>query len=187
MYGSQNYGSSENHNGFFFNPKTATNRRISTRAGSTLKDREIEEPLKQNYQIPFNTKEPTGQECNRLYTLYMHVQKHKPAKGKNNPIRPALPLLKHKERQGYGCSAVDSQSWEHFLSGKNVFEATDITAHVPTCRLQGSTSRWYNPTAQIERKVEPLKHWHGLLWLWWDEHIVKLWKYIGNQDQFFKI
>lgn len=47
--------------------------------------------------------------------VYLHMQKHKPAEGKNNPICPALPLLKHKKRQGYGCTAVDSQSWSHFF------------------------------------------------------------------------
>lgn len=48
-YGLQNFVKSDNYNGFFFNPKTATNRRISTRAGSTLKDTEMKELLKQNY------------------------------------------------------------------------------------------------------------------------------------------
>lgn len=30
-----------------------------------------------------------------------HTEKHQPAKGKYNPICPAFPLLKDKERQGY--------------------------------------------------------------------------------------
>lgn len=34
--------------------------------------------------------------------LQMNTQeKHQPAKGKYNPICPAFPLLKDKERQGY--------------------------------------------------------------------------------------
>lgn len=65
--------------------------------------------------------------------MYTHAQKHKPADGKNNPVCPTLPLLKHKERQGYGCTAVDSQSWVQFFVRKKTlyetrlyYECTDL-------------------------------------------------------------
>lgn len=53
-----------------------------------------------------------------------------------------------------------------FCQGKH-FMKHAINMNVPTCKWQRSTSRCHNSTAQIERKVEPLRHWHGLLWLWW--------------------
>lgn len=40
---------------------------------------------------------------------------------------------------------------------------TLLSIYALTCKWQGSTSRCHTPTAQIERKVEPLWHWHGLL------------------------
>lgn len=112
------------HNGFFFNPKTATNRSISTRAGSTLEetDRNVRtaktEPQILDTFCYFRIYKSFTL-CSLEFNIYMHAEKHKPADGKNNPICPTLPLLKHKERQGYGCTAVDSQSWVQFFVREN--------------------------------------------------------------------
>lgn len=39
------------------------------------------------------------------------THRHQPAGGKNHPISPAFPPLKHKKRQGHRPTAVGSQSW----------------------------------------------------------------------------
>lgn len=100
--------------------------------------------------------------------IHINMHTHQPAGGKNNPVSPAFPLFKHKKRQRHWCAAVGSQCWLKHESGKRTLEKYNNIeqAYTPTCRWRGSTSRCDTPTAQIERKAEPLRHWHGLLLLY---------------------
>lgn len=100
--------------------------------------------------------------------IHINMHTNQPAGGKNNPVSPAFPLFKHKKRQRHWSTAVGSQCWLKRESGKRTLEKYNNIeqAYTPTCRWRGSTSRCDTPTAQIERKAEPLRHWHGLLLLY---------------------